>query len=95
MQRTNKRGRPKKVVSESFLREVFKSGRNISLSRVATSLGIHRNSVKNYMKLYNIVRKPFSSITDPLLDSTIKRFKDSHPNAGIRYIRGFFLHQGI
>ena len=25
----------------------------------------------------------------------IKRFKDSHPNAGIRYIRGFFLHQGI
>jgi len=47
------------------------------------------------MKLYNITRKPFSSIADPLLDRSIKRFKDSHPNAGIRYIRGFFLQQGI
>lgn len=94
-QKTGKRGRPRKIVSESFLREAFKSGRNISISRVATSLGVHRNSVKNYMKLYNVVKKPYSSIADPLLDSMVKCFKDSHPNAGIRYIRGFFLHQGI
>lgn len=94
-ERNGKRGRPRKIISESFLQEAFKSGRNISASRVATTLGVHRNSVKNYMKLYKIVRQPFSTIRDPLLDSMIKRFKDSHPNAGIRYIRGFLLQQGI
>jgi len=47
------------------------------------------------MKLYKIIRQPFSTILDPLLDLKIKQFKDSHPNAGIRYIRGFLLQQGI
>jgi len=94
-ERNGRRGRPRKIISSSFLREAFRSGRNISISRIATSLGVHQNSVKNYMKLYKIVRQPFSTISDPLLDSSIKRFKDSHPNAGIRYIRGSFLQQGI
>ena len=94
-QRTGKRGRPQKIVSKSFLQEAFKSSRNISIARVATSLGVHRNSVRKYMKLYNIVQNPFSSITNPVLDSTIKRFKDLYPSTGIRYIRGFFLQQGI
>ena len=90
-----KRGRPRKVIAESFLQEAFKTGRNISMSRVASTLGVHRRTVKNYMKLYKIVRQPFSTIPDPLLDSTIKKFKDSHPNTGIRYVRGFLLQRGI
>ena len=92
---TGKRGRPRKVIADSFLREAFKTGRNISVSRVATTLGVHRGTVKNYMKLYKIVRQPFSTIRDPLLDSMIKKFKDSHPNTGIRYVRGFLLQNGI
>jgi hypothetical protein len=91
----SRRGRPRKIIANSFLKEAFKTGRNISVSRVATTLGVHRNTVKNYMKLYNITRQPFSTIRDPLLDSMIKKFKDSHPNAGIRYIRGFLLQHGI
>jgi hypothetical protein len=94
-QRSGKRGRPRKIVSDSFLREVFKPGRNITISRIATTLGVHRNSIKNYMKLYKIVRQPFSTTVDSQLDSMIKRFKDSHPNTGIRYIRGFLLQQGL
>ena len=47
------------------------------------------------MKIYKIVCQPFSDIPDPSLDSMIRRFKDSHPNAGIRYIRGFLLQQGM
>lgn len=95
IQRSGRRGRPRKVISNSFLQEAFKSGRNISISRIASTLGVHRNSIKNYMKLYKIVRQLFSEVSDPLLDSTIRRFKDFHPNAGIRYIRGFLLQQGI
>jgi hypothetical protein len=94
-EKSGRRGRPRKIISNTFLQEAFRSGRNISISRVATSLGVHRNSVKHYMKLYKIVRQPFSTISDPYLDSMIKQFKDSHPNAGIRYIRGFLLQQGI
>jgi hypothetical protein len=94
-QRTGKRGRPRKIVSRSLLQEAFKSGRNISISRVATSLGLHRHSVRHYMKLYSIIKKPFSNISDQLLDILIKCFKDSHPNTGIRYIRGFLLQKGI
>lgn len=94
-ERNGRRGRPQKIISDSFLREAFKSGRNISISRIATSLGMHRNSVKKYMKLYNIIRQPFSTMSNSQLDSMIKKFKDSHPNTGIRYVRGFILQQGI
>ena len=93
-ERSGRRGRPRKVISDAFLQEAFRSSRNISISRVATSLGVHRNSVKRYMKLYDITRQPFSTISDVLLDSMIRSFKDSHPNSGIRYIRGFLLQQG-
>ena len=95
LEKSGRRGRPQKIISDSFLREVFRSGRNISISRVATSLGMHRNSVQKYMRLYKITRQPFSTMSNLQLDSTIKKFKDSHPNAGIRYIRGFLLQQGI
>ena len=80
------RGRPRKAIADSFLREAFKTSHNISVSRVATTLGVHQNTVQNYIKLYRISRQPFSTMLDPLLDSLIKQFKDSHPNARIRYI---------
>lgn len=93
--KTGQRGRPRKVISNSFLQEVFQPTRNITVSRIATTLGVHRNSVKNYMKMYKIIRQPFSKIPDPSLDLAIRQFKDSHPNAGIRYIRGSLIQQGI
>ena len=95
MKRKGGHGRPQKIISDSFLREAFRSGRNISISRIATSLGMHCNLVKKYMKLYKIIRQPFSTMSNSRLDLMIKRFKDSHPNAGIHYVRGFLLQQGI
>ena len=95
MKRNGGRGRPKKIISDSFLHEAFRPSRNISISCIATSLGMHRNSVQKYMKLYKIIRQPFSTMSNLQLDSMIKKFKDSHPNAGIRYVRGFLLQQGI
>ena len=94
-ERNGRCGYPQKIISSSFLQEAFKSGCNTSISQIATFLGVHQNSVTNYMKLYKIVRQLFSTISDPLLDSLIKQFEDSHPNAGIWYIHGSFLQQGI
>ena len=94
-QKTGKRGRPRKVISEAFLKEAFKPGRNIGISKLASSLPVHRNTVKNYMLHYGIARQPFSTITNTALDALVRGYKDKRPNTGIRYIRGFLFNQGI
>jgi hypothetical protein len=88
-------GVPRRSSPTLSSRKAFQSGQNISISGVTTSLGVHGNSIKHYMKLYKIVQQPFSTISDLCLNSMIKQFKDSHPNAGIHYICGFLLQQGI
>jgi len=47
------------------------------------------------MRQYKITRQPFSTISDPSLDSIVRKYKDEHPNTGIRYLCGYLLHQGI
>ena len=95
IQKSGRRGRPRKVISEAFLKEAFRPGRNISVSKLATSLPIHRNTLRAYMSSYKIKRRPFSTISDSSLDVVVKRYKDSHPNTGIRYLRGYLFQQGI
>ena len=93
--RGRKRGRPRKVISEAFLKEAFKPGRNISKSKLASSLPVHRNTLNNYMRQYKITRHPFSTIPNESLDALIKQYKQEHPNVGIRYIRGHLFKEGI
>jgi hypothetical protein len=47
------------------------------------------------MDQYQIKRKAFSSISDTALDEIVRRYKDEHPNTGIRYLRGHLFEQGI
>ena len=93
--KSGKRGRPRKVISEAFLKEAFKPGRNISVSKLASSLPVHRNTVKNYMLHYKITQHPFSTIPNATLDALVRGYKDKRPNTGIRYIRGFLFSKGI
>jgi hypothetical protein len=95
IQRSGKRGRPRKVISQAFLKEAFRPGRNISVSKLASSLPIHRNTLKAYMSSYKIKRQPFSTISDSSLDGIVKRYKDLHPNTGIRYLRGYLFQKGM
>jgi hypothetical protein len=95
VQRSGRRGRPRKVLSEALLKEAFKPGRNISISKLASSLPVHKNTLKNYMRQYKITRQPFSKIPNPSLDVIIGQYKREHPNTGIRYIRGYLFQQGI
>ena len=95
VERGGGRGRPRKVISEGFLREAFRPGRNISIPKLASSLGVSVSTVKRYMHQYGIERPPFSTISDSSLDAAIKEYKAVHPNTGIRYIRGHFSQQGM
>jgi len=95
VERCGGRGRPRKVISEQFLREAFRPGRNIGIPRLASSLGIHTSTVKRYMQQYGIERQQFSTISDPSLDAVIKEYKAAHPNTGIHYIRGHLSQQGM
>jgi hypothetical protein len=95
IQRSGKRGRPRKVISEAFLKEAFRPGRNISTSKLGASLPVHHNTLKSYMALYKIKRNPFSIIPDSSLDMIVREYKDLHPNTGIRYVRGFLFGKGL
>ena len=95
IQRTGKHGCPRKVISKSLLREAFKPGRNISISKFASSIKVHPKSIKCYMNLYKITHPLFSTIQDKALDSIVKQYKDSHPNTGIHYVHGSLFQQGI
>ena len=45
VERSGGHGHPKKVILEAFLREAFRPGQNISIQKVASSLGVHKNTV--------------------------------------------------
>ena len=42
-----------------------------------------------------MTKEPFSTIPDLSLDELIGDYKEAHPNAGIRYIRGYLTQQGM
>jgi hypothetical protein len=88
---SGKRGRPRKLISALYLKEVFTSGRNITATHVARVLGLHRHTVRKYCTLFEARRPKFSDISDENLDMIIKHYKSKHPGIGIRYVRGFLL----
>lgn len=92
--RTGKRGRPRKVVSEAYLQEIFHSSRRIPATKVASVLHVHRNTIRNYMKSYSIQRK-WSHITNAELDDVIRAVKQRHPKVGFHYIIGFLRAHSI
>ena len=68
--------------------------RQITCSELARSLGIHRNTLRLFMRNHGIQCK-YSDITDTDLDSLVKEFKRRRPESGIRYIVGFLRKNGI
>ena len=47
------------------------------------------------MRQYGIERQQFSTISDSELDGIVKRYRNEHPNTGIRYLRGHLFDQGL
>ncbi|KAG1851932.1 hypothetical protein F4604DRAFT_1592257, partial [Suillus subluteus] len=61
---------------------------------LADILGVHRNTLRLYMKHHGIQRK-YSEITNTDLDALIQEFKKKRLDSGIRYIIGFLHRHGI
>lgn len=93
-QHTHRKGRPRKVISAAYLAHACSPYRNISIRKLSSVLGVHRHTVRNYMKLYGIKRQ-WDDISDPELDTVIRKFKEQKPKVGFRYIVGFFRSHGV
>jgi hypothetical protein len=89
-----RRGRPRKQINLEFLQDVMDSKRNISISKLAKAVGVHRNTLRYYLKFHDVDTK-FSSISDKNLDLLIKTFQHTKPDSGIRYLVGFLRRHGL
>lgn len=87
-------GRPSKTVNTKFLKNAFNSSRNISVTKVASVLGIHRNTLARKLKEAGIERK-FSEISDAELEAMIREFRQERPDSGQSYIIAHFRRNQI
>lgn len=94
VEQTGKRGRPRKHINLEFLEDAMDSKRNISISKLAKSVGVHRNTLRYYLKFHNVDTK-FSSVSDKDLDLLVKTFRHTNPDSGIRYLVGFLRRHGL
>ncbi|KAG2089236.1 uncharacterized protein F5147DRAFT_542804, partial [Suillus discolor] len=58
------------------------------------TLGVHRNTLRLYMK-HNGVERKYFDLTNTDLDLLIKEFKKKRPNSGIWYIVGYLHRHGV
>jgi hypothetical protein len=91
---TGKRGQPRKDVNVEFLVEAMSSRRQISISKLALALGIHRNTLSARLKEAGVLRK-FSALHKSDLDKLVKGFRSVKPDSGVRYLIGFLRSHGI
>lgn len=94
VQKTGLRGRPKKIVEPVWLADAVSSHRKITLQKLADALGMHRNTLRNYLKLYGVYGR-YSSISDSDLDILTRQFKRLKPSSGLRYLIGFLRTHGV
>ena len=90
---TGKRGRPRKMISKSFLQEVMASGGRMPLTKIAKLTGTHRNHVRAALKEYGI-NYAYSDISDDELDALITEFRKTRPSSGIRYTMAHLRKNG-
>ncbi|KAK7001954.1 hypothetical protein R3P38DRAFT_2648675 [Favolaschia claudopus] len=91
---SGRRGRPRKQVDPVWLADAFSERRKLTLQTIANALGMHRNTLRNYLKYYNVYKR-YTDITDYDLDILAKQFKHSKPKSGLRYLIGFLRTHGV
>lgn len=89
-----RQGRPRKVINKAYLQTAMTATRRLSVSRLARLLGVHRNTLHKYLRMYQI-DYAFSTITDHDLDTIVKRFREVRPESGIRYLIGFLRQKEL
>ncbi|KAG8912103.1 hypothetical protein FRC01_005288 [Tulasnella sp. 417] len=91
---TGQRGRPRKLIHPAVLESLLAEDSTISGRRLATLLGVHRNTLGNYKKLYGIRRK-FTALNDDQVDNLMRTFRFARPQSGYRYAQAFMRRRKI
>lgn len=94
VQKTGKRGRPRKIIALDFLQEAMLSKHHLSLTRVAQMLGIHHRTLTRHLVANDIFYK-FTALSDADLDLLVKTYRMTKPESGIHYLIGFLRHHGL
>jgi hypothetical protein len=68
--------------------------RRITFTKLADLIGIHRHTLRWYLKEYGVYER-FCTISDDDLDILMKTFKAHKPNSGLRYAIGFLRRHGL
>ena len=90
----SQRGHPHKVIDIEYLQEALHPSRNISRTKLAKVLGIHRKTLKRRIDDIGI-SCDYSTIRDLDLDSLIREYKAKKPDAGFHYVWGHLCSLGI
>lgn len=88
------RGRPSKDVNSDFLRNALNKSRNISLTKLASVLKVHRNTLSRKVKQLGLESR-YSQLTNDELDANIREFREERPDPSARYVVGFLRSQKI
>ena len=90
---TRRRGRPRKVIDLAYLKEATSASRQIKLTELARTLGVHRNTLRLSMTKYGI-KRAYSTMSNAELDQHIIHFKAKCPDSGLRYTMGHLRAHG-
>lgn len=94
LRQVRRRGRPKKDVNLTWLKEAVAPGRRITYRRISMMLKIHRNTLRSKLKANNLVRRR-TEISDEDMDEIIRLYKILKPVSGLRYLLGVFASYGV
>lgn len=79
------RGRPTKEVDKDLISFMFGPSRNLSITKMAHNLGMHRNTLARKMKSLG-VEKQYSPISNDHLQSIIRTYREENPDTGQSYV---------
>ena len=91
---TGHRGPPCKKPNLALLQAAMAPGHHISVSKLSWMIGIHRNTLRSYLKKYKI-NYQHTPISDDDLDLLIKHFRSIKPQAGLQYLSGSLRRHGL
>jgi hypothetical protein len=91
---SGRRGPPRKVINEDWLKEATSPRHRLMIKQIAEALGVDRDTVKSYMIQYGIERK-FTPLTDEELEAILREFKLVTPDAGILTMLGNLHARGM
>jgi hypothetical protein len=91
---TGRPGHPPKIPDLHFLENAMDPKRKITLTKLAKSMGLHRNTLRYYLKEYD-VDYSFHNLSDNDLDLLVQTFRKAKPSSGLSYLVGFLRSHGL